>query len=97
MRVRFDAGTAAAPIEVTLHLVGDEAGLPGDTVLDTLSVTAVTSIFAGGSVRTAASTTQPLLSPGLYWFCASTSVERAYAGWTANVADTRRLRFKRTA
>jgi hypothetical protein len=84
-------GTPASPVDVTLQLVRDRAGLPGTRVLDTLSVTAVASLFDNGSIRSADSTRRPVLSPGEYWFVASTAVERAEAGWMVNPADTRVL------
>lgn len=84
-------GAPVVPVEVTLQLVRDAAGVPGTSVLDTVSVTAVASLFDNGSLRTIDSSTRPMLSPGMYWFVASTAVERGEAGWLGNPNDTRFL------
>ena len=84
-------GSPVVPVDVTLRLVRDDAGVPGTTVLDTLSVTAVASLFDNGSIRSAGSTLQPELPAGTYWFVASTMAERAEAGWMVNSSDTRIL------
>jgi hypothetical protein len=85
-------GAPVIPVDVTLQLVRDAAGVPGTSVLDTLSVTAVASLFDNGSLRSIDSSSRPILSPGTYWFVASTTVGRAEAGWMDNPSDTRFLR-----
>jgi hypothetical protein len=82
----FDSPTV--PVDVILQLVRDEAGLPGTTVLGTVTVRAVTSWAEGGSVVGTSFTTQPLLSAGSYWLIAGMTAEGRSAAWAGNPSDS---------
>lgn len=84
-------GQPVEPVNVTLRLVRDVAGLPGTAVLDTMTTIASASLFVNGSVETATSTLRPLLTTGMYWLIASTLDEGRSAGWMASTADMRSL------
>ena len=82
------------PVDVMLTLVGDDPTrhLPGTTVLETLLVTATSSLEDGGSVLSVSSSTHPTLIGGLqYWFVASVSGAEQAAGWMGSETDSRLL------
>jgi hypothetical protein len=81
------------PVDVALTLVGDDTRhLPGTAVLDTLLVTARSTLKDGGSVLSVSSSTHPTLIGGLeYWFVASVSGAEQGAGWMGSETDSQLL------